>query len=253
MSNFSENEILLYDLSNRPASFDIVTCLATSIAIGVKHVRFVYGKWKKKNYSEKQAEERWRSIVEPVPALYGLEYSIGEREGIEVNHTLIASLKAYQQTGKIGKINHPCRQDEYVTVTLRNSRNPERNSKDEEWRKFAERCDRKVIIIKDWEEQPLDLEDRMRLYANAYLNMMVINGPLTLCLHSDAPFVSMRTIGCERSQSTSPQFITKLTGIYPGFQYPWQNERQKLSYLDDTCENIELEYREFQKQERKVA
>lgn len=240
---YAENEVLLYDLGNRPASFDFVTCCATAIALGVKHVRFVYGKWKQKNYTQKQAEERWQSIVEPAAALYGLTYSIGERYGIEVNHLLAAANNAYRQTGRIGKIVTPCQSKGYVTVTLRKSRNPERDSKEEEWRAFAERCDRKVIMLPDNEDSALHLHDRMKLYAGAYLNMMVINGPLTLCLHSDAPYVSMRTIGCENSGSTSPAQITKLTGITEGFQFPWANANQRLSYLDDTRENIEAEYR----------
>lgn len=242
MNEYAENEILLYDLSNRPASFDFVTCLATAIAVGCKHVRFVYGKWKKKNYSIEQAEQRWRSIVEPASALYGLTYSIGERRGIEVNHLLVAATACYRKTGRIGKIKTPCVAKDYVTVTLRNSRNPERNSKEAEWREFAARCDRKVIFLKDNEDSSLALHDRMKLYAGAYLNMMVINGPLTLCIHSDAPYVSMRTIGCERSGSTSPAF-SALNGITPGFQFPWANANQRLSYLDDTADNIEAEYR----------
>jgi hypothetical protein len=252
-ASLENKEILLYDLSNRPASFDFVTCLATSIALGCKHVRFVYGKWKQKNYSEKQAEERWRSIVEPASSLYGMDYSIGEREGIEVNHLLRASVECYKHTGKIGKINYPCKTGEYVTVTLRNSRNSERNSKDSEWEKFANECDRKVIILRDNEDSSLHLHDRMKLYANAYLNMMVINGPLTLCIHSDAPYVSMRTIGCEKSQSTSPKMITGLTGITPGFQFPWSLPSQRLSYLDDTFENIMHEYHQHEVEQRKAA
>lgn len=249
------SEILLFDLSNRPASFDFITCLATSIAMGVKHVRFVYGHWKRKNYTERQAEERWRSIVEPACALYGIDYSIGEREGIEINHLLIAAVECYKRTGKIGKINYPCKRGEYVIVTLRDSRNPERNSKNEEWEKFAEDCDRKVIILRDNEDGSLHLHDRMKLYANAYLNMMVINGPLTLCIHSDAPYVSMRTIGCERSGSTSPKQITGLTGITEGFQFPWSLPTQRLSYLDDTADNIMYEYHRHEKliDERKAA
>ncbi len=96
--------------------------------------------------------------------------------------------------------------------------------------------------------------DSMTLYAGAYLNIMVINGPLTLCIHSDAPYVSMRTIGCEKSGSTSPAF-SKRNGITPGFQFPWANANQKLSYLTDTCENLEAEYLAMQRvmQERKVA
>ena len=240
--NFADNEILLYDLGNRPASFDFVTCLATSIALGIKHVRFVYGAWKRKNYTMKQAQERWESIVEPATSLYGLTYSIGERRGVEISHMIAAAIKTYKNTGRIGKIIVPCESKGYVTVTMRKSRNPERDSKEDEWREFARRCDRKVIWIPDNEDSSLSLHDRMTLYAGAYMNMMVINGPLTLCIHSDAPYVSMRTIGCERSGSTSPAF-SKANGITPGFQFPWANLNQKLSYLDDTADNIESEYR----------
>lgn len=237
--------MLLYDLSNRPASFDVVTCLATSIALGVNHVRFVYGKgWKPKNYSIKQAEERWKSIVEPAPALFGMTYSIDEREGVEVNHLLRAAIEVYNQTGKIGKIPVPCVPKDYVTLTLRKSRNPERNSNEAESRKFAARCDRKVIIIPDNEDGTLSLSDRMSLYASAFMNIFVINGTGTLCFHSEAPYICMRTIGCVRSGSTSPQ-ASRLNGITPGFQFPWANANQKLSYLDDTCENIEFELEQF--------
>lgn len=239
-----ENEVLLYDLGNRPASFDVVTCMATAVALGCKHVRFVYGKWKQKNYSEAQAEQRWRDIVEPAVALYGLDYSIGERFGTEVNHMLGAATACYRQTGRIGKIKLTAPQKDYVTITLRKSpgRTPERDSKEDEWLEFASRCDRKCIVLRDNENGELHLHDRMKLYAGAYLNMMVINGPLTLCIHSDAPYVSMRTIGCERSGSTSPSF-SAANGITPGFQFPWAHERQRLSYLDDTAANIMSEYR----------
>ena len=255
--NYPENEVLLYDLGNRPASYDFVTCLATSIALGVKHVRFVYGHgWKPKNYTLKQAEERWLSIVEPATALFGITYSIGERYGVEINHMLRAAIETFNRTGKIGKIIVPWVPKDYITITLRNSRNPERNSRDEEWLKFADRMKksgRKVVIIRDWDEQPLDLYDRMKLYTGARMNLMVINGPLTLCIHSDAPYISMRTIGCENSGSTSPSFSAK-NGITPGFQFPWANERQRLSYLDDTESNLLAEYNEFCKfDERKKA
>ena len=249
---FSENEVLLYDLANRPASYDVVTCIAASIPLGIKHVRFVYGKWKPKNYTLEQAEGRWRSIVEPAPSLFGLTYSIGERFGIEVPHILRAATEVYKKTGRIGKIPLKCEPKDYVTLTLRKSRNPERDSREEDSLRFAKNCDRKVVIIRDYEERPIDIYDRMRLYANAYLNLMVINGPITLCLHSDAPYVCMRTIGCEKSGSTSPE-SSKANGISPGFQFPWATEKQKLSYLDDTEENLFFEYNQFVEKMRKAA
>ncbi len=61
MSQYADSEILLYDLGNRPASFDFVTCLATAIAMGCKHVRFVLGRWKPKNYAD--PEGRFKRIL----------------------------------------------------------------------------------------------------------------------------------------------------------------------------------------------
>ncbi len=251
--SYADNEILLYDLGNRPASFDFVTCLASAIAKGCKHVRFVYGQWKPKDYSAKQAEQRWRSIVEPASALYGLTYSIGEPRGIEVNHILRTATETYLETGRIGKIQVACQPKDYVTLTLRKSRNPARDSNEAESRKFAALCDRKVVIIPDNEGGELSLADRMQLYASAYMNIMVINGPITLCFHSDAPYICMRTIGDERSNSTSPLAST-MNGITPGFQFPWANARQRLSYLDDTCDNLMFEYLQMSKRiENRVA
>mgnify|MGYP001569841424 CR=1 FL=1 len=249
--NYKDEEILLYDLANRPASYDVVSCIAAAISLGVKHVRFVYGKWKPKNYTLEQAEGRWRSIVRPAPALFRIGYSIGERVGIEVPHILGAATEIYHKTGRIGRIPVPCVPKDYVTLTLRKSRNPERDSNEAESLKFAKLCDRKVIIIRDYEECPLDLDDRLQLYTNAFTNIMVMNGPATLCFHSDAPYIVMRVIGCDRSGSTSPA-SSKANGIYPGFQFPWARENQKLSYLTDSCANILAEYHSFCDQ-RKAA
>ena len=242
----------LYDLSNRPASFDYVTFLSTAKAYGCDHVRLVLKNgWKKKNYTLEQAKERYASIVEPAAALFGMSYSVGDREGVEYSHFFDACMKAYRDTGKAWKIIVPAEPKDYVTITLRKSRTPERDSNEEEWRKFARMVACKVIILRDWDETPIDLHDRMRLYAGARMNFMVINGPLTLCIHSDAPYLSMRTIGCANSGSTSPAHMSRI-GITPGFQFPWANANQRLSYLDDTAENVMLEW-ENMLRERKAA
>lgn len=232
-----DNEILLYDLSNRPASFDFVTCLATATAFGVKHVRFVLGGWKPKNYHD--PVDRFISIVEPACALYGLDYSVGERRGMEIPHILRYATQCYQEHGRIGKIKQECRAGDYVTVTLRKSRTPERDSNEAEWMKFVEKTNYFVEVLVDGEKIPL--AERMKLYAGAKMNFFVMNGPATLCFHSDAPYLVMKTIGGPNSGSTSPE-SSKVNGIYPGFQFPWANQNQRLSYKEDTCENIYAEW-----------
>lgn len=251
--NFADEEILLYDLSNRPASFDIVTCLAVATAGGAKHVRFVLGQgWKPKNYTEKQAVERFISIVEPAVSLYGVDYSVGDRRGIEYGHMLGTAIDRYKRIGTIGKVGVICEPQDYITITFRKSRTPERDSNEAEWLKFAERCGTKAMILADWDEQKIGLHDRMRLYARAKMNFMVINGPLALCIHSNAPYLSMKTIGGEKSAITSPRQMAAM-GITPGFQFPWAHSQQRLSYLDDTCENIEAEWAKMQDKQLKVA
>ena len=93
----------------------------------------------------------------------------------------------------------------------------------------------------------------MKLYAGAHMNFFVINGPVTLCFHSDAPYLCMRTIGGANSGSTAPEEIKRVSGITPGFQWPWAGPRQRLSYLDDTCENIEAEYASMEQARRMAA
>ncbi len=250
---FSEEETLLYDMSVRPASFDFVTVLATAIALGAKHVRFVLNAgWKPKNYSRQQAVERFISIVEPSVALYELDYSVGDRYGVEVNHMLRACIETYKKHGRIGKIKYECKPRDYVTVTLRKSRTPERDSNESEWLRFADMCGEKVVIIPDSESEPLPLAKRMMLYAGAKMNFMVMNGPATLCFHSDAPYLVMKTIGGEDCGSTAPKFMEQ-NGITPGFQFPWAVSGQRLSYLTDTAENIMAEWQVMQQKEVMAA
>ena len=142
-----ERQIALYDLSKCPASFDFVTFLATAVTHGAKHVRFVLKNgWKPKNYHD--PVERYRNIVEPAVALWGLTYSVGDRVGVEYPYVLKTVLETYQRLGRIAKIPVQCTARDYVTITLRNSpnRSPERDSKNHEWREFASNLDRKALF-----------------------------------------------------------------------------------------------------------
>ncbi len=234
--------IALYNLADRPASFDFVTWCAIAKTHGADHVRFVVGKWKPKNYTN--PEQRFKTIVEPACKLWGLPYSIGEPAGEHFSHYLHKAIRAYHQHGGIAKIPIAVEPRDYITITLRKSRTFQRNSNEGEWMKFAKRCKDRVVIIRDFDERPIFLDDRMHLYAHAKQNLMVINGPLTLCIHSDAPYISMRTIGCEKSGSTSPVHMEAL-GITTGFQFPWANASQRLFYTNDTCAEIERAYEEM--------
>jgi len=168
---------------------------------------------------------------------------VGDRRGIEYGHILASAIQTHKQLGRIGKIPRPCKAGNYITITLRKSRTPERDSDEAEWLKFAQRHE--SVVIRDWDEEPIPMAKRWELYAGAKMNFMVINGPITLCFHSEAPYLCMRTIGGENSAITSPKAMA-MQGITPGFQFPWANANQRLSYLPDTCENIEAEWAKMQ-------
>lgn len=252
MTDFTQSEIALYDLGERPATFDILTFLAGAKTCGAKHVRFVYGAWKPKNYTIRQAEERFLSIVAPSVTLYGMTYSIGERAGVSYTHFIKSLILHYNKAKRIAKIEYPIEPKGYITITLRRSRSPQRNSNTTEWRKFASTVAREVVLIQDYEDQPIELMERMKLYARAEMNLMVNNGPALLCVLSDAPYLMMRTLCGPDCGAASEAIMAKL-GITKGFQYPWANERQRLSYLEDTAENIHREFNLMCQRERMVA
>ena len=250
--DFPQHETALYDLANRPATFDVFTWLAVAKTFGAKHVRFVTGGWKKKNYTEEQAQRRFDSIVKPAVELYGLSYSIGEPCGVTYSHVIDAAVRTYKEFGRIEKIPHPVTMGDYVTVTLRKSRTPERDSREEEWLRFAQLVDRRCVVVRDYEEKPLPLEDRWRLYAGAYMNLFVNNGPAILGILSEVPYLVMRYIGDDKCLAASPKAMAE-AGITEGFQYPWRNDRQRLSYRLDTCENIGEEYARMPHLEQRLA
>lgn len=239
--DLKQSEVAAYDMGNRPATFDIFQLLATAKTFGAKHVRLTTGTFKKKNYSIESAERRLESIIKPAIKLYGLDYSIGEPLGVTYSHLIDSTVRTFNHFGRISKIPYPIEDKGYVTITLRKSRTPGRDSNEEEWMKFAKTLDREVITVRDYDEQPLEIDDRMKLYAGAHMNFFVNNGPAILCILSEAPYCIVKFIGDENSGTASPEF-TKSVGIVPGFQFPWKNAKQLLCYDPDTCENIQAAY-----------
>jgi hypothetical protein len=252
---FEKEEVACYDLAEQPATFDIVNWLAAVATLGAKHVRFATGAWKKKNYTVEDAEQRYNSILKPSVGLFGLEFSEGPRYGCVFPHTINATLAVFKNEGRIAKITIAPRPKDYVTITLRRSRTPGRDSNEPEWREFAARLTARgtrVLILRDYDEVPLELTDRMRLYAGAKMNFFVSNGPAMCCILSEIPYLIMRYICGPKDVAASPQMM-KLLGIEPGFQYPWANAHQRLSYELDTADNIEAEYAAMPKADWRIA
>lgn len=121
------------------------------------------------------------------------------------------------------------------------------------WLAFAERRrveGENVIFVRDTakadEELPpfltcpqaaKDVGIRAALYHRAKVNLFVANGPIALAYFGARPFLIFKEI-VEGSFSTAHAWRNQI-GLEVGEQYPWTGPYQRLTWSDDTFENIE--------------
>ncbi len=141
----------------------------------------------------------------------------------------------------------------YITITLRTSRNAHRNSNMKAWTEFIEErvaAGANVVVIPDaenlcgeWHDAALDIRYRMALYADAEMNLMVSNGPGSLCLFSDAPLLMFNMLCPTRGGkgSASEEHLRKI-GIPPGSQFSFTNPNQRITWSGDSIEEIRHHY-----------
>ena len=149
-----------------------------------------------------------------------------------------------------------------VTITLRESSHaPVRNSNKEAWHRFACSLDSKVylpVIIPDsehafdlapeepddpvlWTAPALSLDLRLALYEQAWLNLMVPNGPGVLCwLSNKARFIMFRMRNEEWDNTTG--FYQTSLGLPLGGQLPNATSFQRLVWEPDHLDVIQREF-----------
>lgn len=160
-----------------------------------------------------------------------------------------------------------------VIITLREApAQPERNSRMVEWLRFAEsiRGDHNVIFVRDTAKahealpfvqlQPSNFAEsrtyprasenvyvRAALYQRALVNMMVCNGPNTWCIFSDAPYLIFKQLvpALPDWAHGQPSGWRDQDHMEVGDQYPWASPLQRMTWVDDTFENIAAEFAAF--------
>lgn len=144
--------------------------------------------------------------------------------------------ECYRQFSRIWKFPYEKKHD-HITVTIRDSwRNTHRNSNRKEWDKFiswAENAGEKVVVLEDREENPYTIKDRWDLYQ-CKMNLGVSNGPMVMCVLSDAPHVIF-------NYGADHQDVYVLSihhWLWRNAQYPWANKKQKLVWKKDRFEDI---------------
>lgn len=237
----SSNRLGCYELLCQPTTFDFALWAILAKSLGMtKVVLGHHGRLKPKDYSEKESWERLANIIIPICEVLDLHYEVGPSEGVALMHTSSQLYNRYYEAGKLAKFVGEPKGSGYVTVTMRNSRKPTRNSNRPEWEKFIKWCPKPVELVEDYAVKPISLKDRLDLYAGADMNLMVNNGPAALCYFSDYPIISMKN-GLY-SDEEAGNF--KIHGIDVGFQWPHFNRKQRLVWEDDSFESIKKHYEE---------
>ncbi len=243
----------VYDLTRMPSTYDFSSWCCYARTMGEEHVHFIIdgpiAAWK---YPAEVAWQRFGTMMVPMTKLAGLAYSVGERKSGNEYPYLAGALNAlYKQTGRIEKLK-PTRKAEslgHVTITLRESfRNKYRNSNLAAWMKFEKYLQsngEQVVVFPECEHAPINLEYRMSMYAAASMNMGIANGPMSLCLYSEAPYISLNQTPevptGEKAQYDQVKLL-HAQGFPPGSQFAFRNKRQVLVYETDEYENIVRHY-----------
>lgn len=253
----------IYDLSKMPTTFDFSSWACYARTCGTEKVHFIVdgpiAQWK---YPADIAWKRFANILLPLCKLARLEYTVGGRiEGKTFSYLAGHLNTLYKQIKRIEKLK-PTKvllRKEYVTITLRESfRNRFRNSNVAEWEKFRKWLEGRnvdVEVLPECENAPIDLEYRMALYSGATMNFGVGNGPMSLCVFSEAPYLLLNLCpdpGTEKVQYDQKKLLAA-QGFPEGSNFAFKNERQLMVYEPDTFENIVRAYEAMQAPIKAVA
>jgi hypothetical protein len=219
----------VYRLDQYPANFNFLDHLVASKTLGATEMLFNDSDGYKAKFTKEETARRMQSILEPACALAGMDYEYGEGQGIDPGYHISNVLRVFRQVGKLEKLKSvkepvKCK----YTITIRDyQRYKERNSDVPAWRRFAEEVG--AVVIEDYSTKPIHLHDRMALYAGAEMNFMTGNGPGSLLLYSDYPYVIFNG-KVNRAYHKEHGWLDE--------DLPWANEKQKVIWEPDTYENI---------------
>ena len=227
-----------YSLSTHIAGFDFFPWLVLQRAAGAEVVAFNISDPKSGKFTREETMRRYESILKPGPALAGMG-SVESNGGIFYakggQQELVDWSKAGKTFPRLQTVLSPG--TERYTVTLRQTRRwPNRNSQEQDWRKFAAEIG--ALVIEDYDVKPMHLHERMALYAGAEMNFFVTNGPVMLCFLSEYPAMGFDV-------QNSPMIPL---GIPMGQPYPYlMPDRHFQVYEKDTYENIHKHFDAWQK------
>ncbi len=152
----------------------------------------------------------------------------------------------------------PIEEPGYVTITLRETTYwPHRNSRLQEWIRFAEWLKTKgerVVFVRDTRlaEEPVDgfeicpeasrdLIKRCALYRDAKCNLFVANGPISLAYFGEAPWLKFFEIDDQGAYNAAKsEYWRVCVGLDPDKQeqFPWATDKQRIVWKPDYFTNM---------------
>lgn len=231
-----------YDLSVDINSHDFFHWLMPAAALGVTEVVLDVSKgFRASKWPDDQSLERYRTIVKPGAALLGLPCREGT-DGVRLADYKIGYHISFARKSKnptMPRLFSPLPPNKVAryTVTLRQQPLVQlhRNSNVEAWTEFAREIG--ALIIPDYVVQPIDLHERMAIYAAAEMNFGVDNGPMTILSMTDYPVMAFkyrRNAGYLRKQ-----------GMEEPQKFPWCQDKQMMFWEDDDLDNIRRRFEEW--------
>ena len=234
--------IARYDLSVDMNSHDFFHWLQPAAALGAKEIVLDISRgFRRSKWPPDETLERYRTIVRPGAALLGLPCREG-RDGERVADYQIAYHIQFARKSKNRPMPRlfsplPAKNVRY-TVTLRQQPKVHlhRNSNVEAWTKFAREIG--ALIIPDYVVKPIDLYERLALYAGAEMNFGVDNGPMSILSMTNYPMMTFK-------YGRNAEYLSN-SGLEEPQKFPWCLDNQHMFWEDDELDNIRRRFEEWQ-------
>jgi len=265
-----EGSYVCYNVTSSPLSFDFATWLMTMemrrIKMGGKaplKVGFWFGRDGKSGLTGMpDREQMLNKVCRPVIDLLGAKEDPKAVNGYNIDFFsykhLVDDCKSGTPVPKLKTKTKLKLKPGYVTITLREASYwPHRNSKLDEWLRFAKYLEDKgerVIFVRDTAkaDEPIkgfqtfpqaakDLNIRMALYQGAKTNLFVANGPLTLALFSDVPWLKFFELDDQGAYNAGrSEYWRQCVGLDPDKleQFPWSKPNQRIVWKPDYYTNL---------------
>ncbi len=211
------------------------------------------------NFSKRRA--MFKNVLLPLVGMFGAVHEDSAIYGRRYNtYSLRPIVESYLKGEKVPKLKSKLEAQFHgnppVTITLREAdRWPHRNSNLEAWMKFARYLEGKgerVIFVRDtakadepldgfttYKPAAIDLNARLALYQSAKANLFVSNGPWTLALFGNVPWLMFVEISLAQPfHANFPNWWRQHHGIAEGQQFPWCTPQQRIMWKTDSYENM---------------